>query len=174
MIEPLVAEMQKLGEFSEPRLPRDISTPLVTYAVTQGKNLLTIGSGENKRLKTLMGNKGPHNKAPLVGLCHRLFPEPLRFYACRYTPSAVRTKSTEEIALQSRFGNTNLCGHTDYNSAMRYLRLRLGIKETQIEALLLDLMETHGDVLVHALATPSTAQIVESLFGGYWKRARGL
>lgn len=173
-ITELLEEMKALGGFREVRQPREVSDPYVTYAVVQAQHLLTIGSGENKRLKVLMGNSGVHNKAPLIGLCHRLFSEPIRFFVCRYTRSSDKNCSVEERALQTKFGETNVHGHKSYREAMRHLRGKLGIQSNAVENILLDLMETHGDVLKHALATESTAATVERLFNGYWKKSRTL
>ena len=120
-----------------------------------------------------MGNKGTHNKAPIVGLCNRLYTEKIRFFVCAYTPhSNGNDCSQEERDLQDIFGNINIDGIKDYRSAMRHMRAKLGITEGSIEGVLLDLMETHGDVLNHALGTASTADLVEALFKSYWKKTK--
>lgn len=159
-------EVSKTSSFS--------SDELITYAVVQGDNILQIGSGKGERLKTLMGNKGSHNKAPIIGLCKKIYSSiPIRFFKLNYT-SAGTKNSVEERDLQKEFGETNLEGITKYSEAMHFLRSKIDIKENSIEAVLLDLMETHGDVLNHALNTQSTANIVEKMFDGYWKKSSKL
>ncbi len=143
---------------------------LITYCVIQGDNILTIGSGEVKRLKTLMGNKGSHNKAPIIGLCNRIYKSNIEFYICGYTKGQ-GSFSLEERALQSKFGEVNIDGHKEYKSSMIYLREKLEIIDNPVLSVLLDLMETHGDILQHSLNTPSTGQLVEDLFKGYWKKS---
>ncbi len=150
------------------------SKNLITYVVLQGNNILTIGSGEGKRLKTLMGNKGSHNKAPLIGLCHKIFKGvPLEFYLGRYTCGSGKF-SQEERSLQSIYGETVIDGYRGYKAAMSYLRSKLNISNDSVESILLDLMETHGDILNHSLSTLSTAEITERIFDGYWKKSKKL
>lgn len=170
----LVAYIQKIQGFKKIQTTSDLkSLKMITYIVTQGYNILTIGSGEDKRLKTLMGNKGSHNKAPVIGLCHRLFNHSLEFYVCQYTPGDGKF-SKEERNIQDIFGEINIEGHLSYKDAMKFLRSKLNIDESSLESILLDLMETHGDILNHSLNTASTAQVVEELFGGYWKKSRNI
>ncbi|MBN8540755.1 MAG: hypothetical protein J0L82_10250 [Deltaproteobacteria bacterium] len=168
--ERLVKAMAQIPGFMRVRSTRETLPELVTYAVIQGANILTIGSGKKERFKVLMGNRGAHNKAPLVGLCHRLFDQPIEFYICKYTPAGA-TNSSEERELQRAFGETEIDGKRSYGEAMKYLRGQLGLNETSLEAVLLDLMETHGDILNHALRTESTAETVDQLFKGYWKKS---
>lgn len=149
------------------------SDELITYVVLQGNNTLQIGSGKGNRLKTLMGNKGTHNKAPIVGLCFRLFAEPLEFYLGSYK-SAGTKNSLEEREIQAMYPETSVDGKVGYSEVMRYLRDKLSINEDSTEGLLLDLMETHGDILQHALNTASTGQITQDLFNGYWKKKKSL
>ena len=174
-VENLILKIKRIAGFRQVKSPGDLGDELLTYAVVQGTNILSIGSGESRRLKTLMGNKGSHNKAPIIGLCNRIYKEPMLFYVCAYTSFPDNRRcSVEERELQKEFGETNIEGHKGYSEAMRHLRERLNLSEGHLESVLLDLMETHGDVLNHALNTQSTARVVEAMFGGYWKRARGI
>lgn len=170
-VKDLIQTMSAYSGFQKVFKPLDVRATHVSYVVVQGENILTIGSGEAKRFKVLMGNLGGHNKAPLVGLCHRLFPAvPIQFYICSYTRAGEKSYSIEERELQARFGETHVNGHTSYGEAMAYLRSRLDSELDVVDRILLDLMETHGDVLYHALRTDSTAASIKRLFNNYWSR----
>jgi hypothetical protein len=173
-IQALVASMREHGDFREVQ-PHDPLPACITYAVVQGTDILTIGSGGRRRLETLMGGRGQHNKAALIGIARMCRPDsPLRFCVCRYTGS--KTPSLEEVALGARFGKTDVGEAKSCSAAIarlegRFRQIlddRFEPAERLVADILLDLMKVSGDVVAHAVSTPSAGAIVEKMFDGYW------
>lgn len=173
-VEALIASMGEHGDFREVT-SRDPLPACITYAVVQGTDILTVGSGKRRRLTTLMGGVGQHNKAALIGIARLCRPDsPLRFLVCRYTGS--KTPSLEETALGARFGKTNVGDATTCSAAIallepRFRQLldgRLEPAERCVAEALVDLMKVSGDIVAHALSTPNAGLIVEKMFDGYW------
>ncbi|MBN8542368.1 MAG: hypothetical protein J0L82_18400 [Deltaproteobacteria bacterium] len=175
MIEALTNEFG----FTEIKQKQAVPNSPMVYLVAQGDSLITLGQcKDSRRLTSLKGGSGKHNKKPLVSLCHKWRPNhPICFFLKVVDSASTATDLEREIHRRigtlvqtDRPTSTVIEGNYKYQSAIDWLiaEIHNGATQSDRHLDLIDLVRQNGDVFGVALQSPRLKSVAIEIFGDFY------
>lgn len=172
-VKDLHKTFQSMGAV-EVNSPSMVKGEYITYAVTNGDNILAIGQGLPGRLKCLMrGSRcnSKHMKMFVVGISNQVHGPNHRYF---YLKAESRPESKRvEKELHSKFGSAFIseCGETDLTSACKFLWKKVQSNLTDIPSdfeAVMEIVAHDPDALYAVYKLKKYHKLLDMIFDSYY------